>query len=84
MYGSKFFWSHSKPSIQELTQSKQIVVLSFDDSIEEKQYTNSGELVFWHCDHVFKRSVKGVSFLTALIEVRGMRLPCADNWFSSV
>ena len=47
-------------------------VLSFDDSIEEKQYTDSGELVCWHCDHVFKRSVKGVRFLTVLIEVKGM------------
>ena len=59
-------------------------VLSFDDSIEEKQYTDSGELVCWHWDHVFKRSVKGVRFLTVLIEVRGMQLPCADSMFSSV
>ena len=59
-------------------------VLSFDDFIEEKQYTDSSELVCWHCDHVFKRSVKGVCFLTVLIEVRCMRLPCAYSWFSSV
>lgn len=62
--------------IQELTQSKEMMVLSFDDSIEEKQYTDSSELV-WHYDHVFKRTVRGVNFLTALIEVGGMRLPCA-------
>lgn len=77
LFDSKFLWSYSKPYIQELTQSKEMVVLSFDDSIEEKQYTDSSELVCWHYDHVFKRSVKGVNFLTALIEVSGMRLPCA-------
>ena len=54
-----------------------MVVLSVDDSIEEKQYTDSSELVCWHYDHVFKRSVKGVNFITALIETGGMRLPCA-------
>lgn len=77
LFDSKFLWSYSKPYIQELTQSKEMVVLSFDDSIEEKQYTDSSELVCWHYDHVFKRSVKGVNFLTALVETGGMRLPCA-------
>lgn len=77
LFDSKFLWSYSKPYIQELTQSKEMVVLSFDDSIEEKRYTDSSELVCWHYDHVFNRSVKGVNFLTALIDVGGMRLPCA-------
>ena len=42
----------------------------------------------WHYDHVFNRSVKGVNFLTALVEVRGMRLPCSvefikkDRWIT--
>ena len=65
LFDSKFLWSYSKPYIQELTQSKEMVVLSFNDSIEDKQYTDNSELVCWHYDHVFKRSVKGVNFLTA-------------------
>ena len=76
LFDSKFLWQYSKPYIKELTQSKQSIVLSFDDSIEEKQYTDESDLVCWHYDHVFKRSVKGVNFLTALVEVNGMRLPC--------
>ncbi len=76
-FDSKFLWNYSKPYIKELTQSKEMVVLSFDDSIEEKRYTDESDLVCWHYDHVFKRSVKGVNFLTALIEVADMRLPCA-------
>jgi hypothetical protein len=77
LFDSKFLWQYSKPYIKELTQSKESIVLSFDDSIEEKQYTDENDLVCWHYDHVFKRSVKGVNFLTALVEVNGMRLPCA-------
>lgn len=77
VYDSKFLWQYSKPYIKELTQSDKPVFLSLDDSIEEKLYTDMSELVCWHYDHVFKRSVKGVNFLTALIEVEGMRLPCA-------
>jgi hypothetical protein len=86
VYDSKFLWKSAKPYIQELTQSKETIVLSFDDSIEEKRYTDESELNCWHFDHVFGRSVKGVNFLTALVEVAGMRLPCAvefikkDQW----
>jgi len=76
-YDSKFLWKYAKPYVQELTQSKDMVILSFDDSIEEKQYTDGSELNCRHYDHVFKRSVKGVNFLTALVEVSGMRLPCS-------
>lgn len=76
-YDSKFLWKRAKVYIEEMTRSKETVVLSFDDSIEEKRYTDESELNSWHFDHVFGRSVKGVNFLTALVEVGGMRLPCA-------
>ena len=66
-----FFWQYSKSYIRELTQSKESLVLSFDDSIEEKQHTDESDLVCCHYDHVFKCSVKGVNFLTALAEVKG-------------
>ncbi len=75
-YDSKFLWRKAKPYVEELAQSKETVVLSFDDSIQEKPYTDESELNCWHYDHVFGRSVKGVNFLTALVEVGGMRIPC--------
>jgi hypothetical protein len=74
-YDSKFLWQRVKPYVEELTQSKDIITLSFDDSIEEKRYTDESELNCWHFDHSLGRSVKGVNFLTALLEVGGMRLP---------
>ncbi len=54
-----------------------MVVLSFDDSIEEKPYTDSSELACRHYDHVLKCSVKGINLLTALVEVNRMPLRCA-------
>jgi hypothetical protein len=85
-YDSKFLWQRVKPYIQELTQSKETITLSFDDSIEEKLYTDESELNCWHYDHCFGRSVKGVNFLSALVEVGGMKLPVGvefvkkDTW----
>jgi hypothetical protein len=77
VYDSKYLWKYVKPYIQELTQSKETIVLSFDDSIEEKCYTDESALICWHYDHTFGRSVRGVNFLTAFVEAGGMRLPCA-------
>jgi len=74
-YDSKFLWKEAKPYVQELTQSKELITLSFDDSIQEKKYTHESELNCWHYDHTKGMSVKGVNFLTALLEVGGIRLP---------
>ena len=85
-YDTKFLWKYVKPYIQEVTQSKETVILSFDDSIEAKPYSDESELICWHFDHTVNRSVKGVNFLTAFVETGGMRLPCAvefvrkDQW----
>ena len=74
-YDSKFLWQRVKLYVEELTQSKELITLSFDDSIEEKRYTDDSELNCWHFDHSFGKSVRGVNFLTGLLEVGGMRLP---------
>lgn len=76
-YDSKYLWERVKPMVHELTTSKEEVIVSFDDSIEEKMYTDESELICWHYDHVFNRNVKGVNFLTALVDVGGAKLPVA-------
>ena len=77
LYDSTFLQSKAKPYVREFSQSKETVILSFDDSIQEKKYTDESELNCWHFDHTVGRSIKGVNFLIALVEVAGMRLPCA-------
>tara|TARA_R110002072_G_scaffold152232_1_gene301850 strand:+ start:3192 stop:4250 length:1059 start_codon:yes stop_codon:yes gene_type:complete len=76
IYDGKFLWTKAKPYVEELTKSGDLITLNFDDSIQEKQYTDERAPNCWHFDHVFNRSVKGVNFLTALLEAGGMRLPC--------
>lgn len=77
VYDSAYMWKQVKPMVQELTCSKEQIVLCFDDSIEEKMYTDESSLICWHYDHVFNRNVKGVNFLTALVDVAGAKLPVA-------
>jgi hypothetical protein len=77
VYDFKYLWNYVKPMVQELTTSKETIVLSFDDSIEEKQYSDQNEWICWHYHHLFGRNVRGVNFLTALVEVGNVRLPFA-------
>jgi len=78
---ANFYGKKAKPYIEELTESNDIIILNFDDLIQEKQYTDENELNTWHFDHVFRRSVKGVNFITALVEVGGMHLSCCGIEF---
>lgn len=76
-YDSKFLWHYVKPFIQESTQSSDLVVLSFDDTIQEKRYSDESSLINWHSDHKVNRSVKGVNLLTAFFDNGKKRLPCS-------
>ena len=76
-YDSKSVWKKVKPMMEEISSSDDLVVICFDDSIEEKRYTDESELISWHFDHTVNRAVKGVNFLTALINTKEVSLPCA-------
>jgi hypothetical protein len=54
-FDSKYLWQRVKPMVEEMTRSNEIIVLSFDDSIEEKYYSDESELICWHYDHTFNR-----------------------------
>lgn len=76
-YDSKYLWKKVKPMVAEICSSDDSVVICFDDSIEEKRYTDANELISYHFDHTVNRAVKGVNFLTALVHTKGVSLPCA-------
>jgi hypothetical protein len=70
-------WEYVKPICHEIKSSEGVLI--FDDSIEEKKYSDSNELIQWHYDHTVGRSVKGVNFLTALYYSNEMSMPvCVD------
>lgn len=63
-YTNKDFWKLIKPVVREIETADAVFIL--DDTIEEKAYTDQNDIIAWHYDHVFGRSVKGVNILNAL------------------
>jgi hypothetical protein len=76
-FDSKYLWKQVKPLVHEMSRGKDTKYLVIDDSIEEKAYTDESELICWHFDHTFQRTVKGVNFLTALYHTGEVSLPIA-------
>jgi hypothetical protein len=52
-------------------------VLIFDDTVEEKQWTDENEIITWHYDHCKNRSVKGVNILNCLYNSQNISIPVA-------
>ena len=72
-FGSQDLWKIVKPHIRSI-QSEDACLI-FDDTIEEKPYTDPNEIISWHYDHCQDRMVKGVNLLTALYHSKDMSLP---------
>lgn len=72
-FGSKDLWELVKPIVRETEEEDG--VLAFDDSIEEKRYTDQNEIITYHFDHTVGRSVKGVNFLTCLYSTSQANVP---------
>lgn len=72
-YGSKELWLLAKPIVRKIESSDGVII--FDDSIEEKPYTDENDIVCWHYDHCQGRSIKGINFMTALYHNKGLSIP---------
>jgi hypothetical protein len=60
---SKDLWLSVKPLVSKHENDNACLI--FDDSIIEKQYTDSSELICWHWDHSKGRNIKGINLLSA-------------------
>ena len=59
-----------------------VLVLIFDDTIQEKAWTDESELMCWHFDHCSGRTVRGINLLNALYYcITAMESPA--RWRSS-
>lgn len=63
-YTSKDLWKLVKPTIRKIESEDGII--SVDDTIQEKQYTDENDIIAWHYDHSKSRSLKGVNILSCL------------------
>ena len=69
----KDWWLMVKPHVRSIQCEDSVITI--DDSIVEKPYTDEDEIICWHYDHAKGRTVKGINFITALYEVDDISLP---------
>jgi hypothetical protein len=74
-YTSKDLWLQVKSVVRSVEQDEGVLI--FDDTIQEKAWTDENELMCWHYDHVSGRNVRGINLLNALYHVGGRSIPVA-------
>lgn len=74
-YASKELWQQVKPVVRAIERDDGELI--FDDTIQEKAWTDESELMCWHYDHVSGRNVRGINLLNALYHVGGASIPVA-------
>ncbi len=72
-FTSKTLWGMVKSTVRQIESED--AVLIFDDTIEEKPYTDEDALVTWHYDHTKGRMVKGINLLNCLYHTQGVSIP---------
>ena len=74
-YTSKDLWQQVKPTVRSIEHDDGVLI--FDDTIQEKAWTDESELMCWHFDHCSGRTVKGINLLNALYYCNGAYIPVA-------
>jgi hypothetical protein len=74
-YTSKDLWQQVKSTVRSVERDDGVLI--FDDTIQEKAWTDESELICWHYDHCSGRNVKGVNLLNALYHSSEMSIPVA-------
>ena len=64
-----------KPTVRQVENDDGVLV--FDDTIEEKPYSDENDLIVWHFDHSRGRNVKGINLLNCLYHVNDVSIPVA-------
>jgi SRSO17 transposase len=74
-YTSKDLWVQVKAMVRQVESAEGVLI--FDDTIEEKAWTDESELMCWHFDHCSGRSVRGINLLNAVYYCGGASIPVA-------
>jgi len=74
-YTSKDLWRQVKAMVREVQDVQGVLI--FDDTIQEKAWTDESDLICWHYDHCSGRTVKGINLLNALYHCNGRSIPVA-------
>ena len=74
-YTSKDLWKQVKATVRQIEQEDGVLI--FDDTIQEKAWTDENEVMCWHYDHCSGRSVRGINLLNALYYSGEVSIPVA-------
>lgn len=72
--GSKELWLAVKADVRRL-QNQDDGILSLDDMVSEKPYTDENLIICWHYSHAKKCLVKGVNILTMMVRYGNVSFP---------
>jgi len=75
VYTSKDLWLEIKPIVRKIESNE--AALLFDDTLQEKPYTDENEIMCWHYDHSKGRNVQGFNLLNCLYQVEDISIPVA-------
>lgn len=74
-YASKDLWQEVKGTVRKVEREDGVLI--FDDTIQEKPYTDENEVMCWHYDHSKGRAVQGFNLLNCLYHVSDISIPVA-------
>ena len=74
-YTSKDLWRQVKSTVRQIEREDGCLI--FDDTIQEKAWTDENEIMCWHYDHCKGRAVKGINVLNALYHSGDVSMPVA-------
>ena len=72
-YSGKDLWLSVKKTVRQIEQED--AVLIFDDTIQEKAWTDENDIMCWHYDHCQNRTVRGLNILNALYYTGEVSIP---------
>jgi len=74
-FSSKDLWKHVKKLVREVESDDACLI--FDDTVQEKKWTDENDIMCWHFDHTVGKSVRGINMLNALYYSNEVSIPIA-------
>lgn len=72
-FDSKELWKQVKKTVREIESEDGCLI--FDDTVQEKKWTDESNIMCWHFDHTVGKSVRGINMLNALYYSNEVSIP---------
>ena len=72
-FTSKDLWKRVKKIVREIESEDGCLI--FDDTVQEKKWTDENDIICWHYDHTKGKSIKGLNILNMLYYSNEVSIP---------